>query len=105
MKLAVIKTGGKQYKVKQGDEIKVEKIDKEQGGKINLEEVLLISDEKAENFKIGNPFIKDAKVEVEILEQARKEKIEVVKYKAKTRYKKTLGHKQHYTKLKITKIA
>ena len=105
MKLAVIKTGGKQYKVKQGDEIKVEKIDKEQGKKINLEEVLLISDEKAENFKIGNPFIKGAKVEAEILDQARKKKIEVVKYKAKTRYKKTLGHKQHYTKLKITKIA
>ena len=105
MKLAVIKTGGKQYKVKQGDKIKVEKIDKEQGKKINLEEVLLISDEKAENFKIGDPFIKGAKVETEILEQARKKKIEVVKYKAKTRYKKTLGHKQHYTKLKITKIA
>ena len=104
MKIAVIKTGGKQYKVKQGDEIKVEKIDKEPGNKINFVDILLISDEKAENFKIGNPFIKGAKVEAEILEQARKKKITVVKYKAKTRYKKILGHKQYYTKLKIVKI-
>ncbi|MEA2088960.1 MAG: 50S ribosomal protein L21 [Patescibacteria group bacterium] len=104
MKLAVIKTGGKQYKVKQEDEIKVEKIDKEPGKKISLEEVLLISDEKAKNFKIGDPFVKSAKVEAEILEQTRKKKITVVKYKAKTRYKKTLGHKQRYTKLKIIKI-
>ncbi|NCF75265.1 MAG: 50S ribosomal protein L21 [Xanthomonadaceae bacterium] len=104
MKLAVIKTGGKQYKIKEGDEIKVEKVNKKIGEIINLEKILLVSDEKAEYFKIGNPFVKDIKVEAKILEQARKKKVEVVKYKAKTRYKRTLGHKQHYSKLKIIKI-
>ncbi len=104
MKLAVIKTGGKQYKIIEGQELKIEKIDKEVGKKIHFKEVLLISDDKEENIKIGNPFIKDAEVEGEVLAQGKNKKMEVVKYKAKTRYKRTLGHRQYFTKIKINKI-
>lgn len=105
MKLAVIKTGGKQYKIKEGSELKVEKIEEEVGKKINFEEVLLISDEKGKDVQIGNPIVKDAKIEAEILEQGKAKKVEVRKYKAKTRYKRNVGHRQLFTKVKITKIA
>ncbi|MBT4277919.1 50S ribosomal protein L21 [Candidatus Falkowbacteria bacterium] len=102
--LAVIKTGGKQYKVAEGQELKIEKIDTEVGKKVNFEEVLLVSDEKGENIKIGEPLVKDVKIEAEVLEQGRDKKVEVVKYKAKTRYKKVYGHRQPFTKVKIGKI-
>lgn len=105
MKLAVIKTGGKQYKVKEGLELKVEKIEEEVGKKINFEEVLLVSDEKGADAQVGDPIVKDAKVEAEILEQGKAKKVEVRKYKAKTRYKRNIGHRQMFTKVKITKIA
>ena len=104
MKLAVIKTGGKQYKVAEGQELKIEKINVEPGKKVIFEEVLLISDEKGENAQIGDPLLKDVKIEAEVLEQAKDKKIEVIKYKAKSRYKKTYGHRQHFTKVKVGKI-
>ncbi len=103
-KITVIKTGGKQYIVKQGDEIKIEKLSDEQGKNFVFENVLMISDEKGNDLKIGNPFIKDAKVEAKILEQGRDKKIRVVKYKNKTRYHKVQGHRQLFTKVKINKI-
>ncbi|MFH0854594.1 MAG: 50S ribosomal protein L21 [bacterium] len=103
--IAVIKTGGKQYKIKENDVLKVEKINGEKGDKIDLTDVLLISDDKEENIKIGYPLVEGAKVSVEILEQARDKKINVIKYKRKTRYRKKLGHRQFYTKIKILEIA
>lgn len=105
MKLAVIKTGGKQYKVKEGLELRVERLENEVGSKFNLDDVLLISDEEGKDLQIGDPYIKDAKVEAEVVSHGRDKKIQVVKYKAKTRYKRNLGHKQHNTIIKITKIA
>ncbi len=105
MTLAVIKIGGKQYKVTEGQALKIEKIDKEVGKKIDFKEVLLISDDKGKETQVGTPFIKGAKVEAEVLEQDRDKKIQVIKYKAKTRYKRNLGHRQYFTKVKITKIS
>ncbi|MCK5460049.1 50S ribosomal protein L21 [Candidatus Parcubacteria bacterium] len=104
MNLAVIKTGGKQYIVKKGDDLKIEKIDEKIGRKINFEEVLLVSDKEEKEIKIGNPFIDGVKVQGEIIEQGKNKKVVVVKYKSKTRYKRTLGHRQNYTKVKITKV-
>ena len=104
MNLAVIKTGGKQYIVKEGDNLKIEKIDKKIGSKINFEEILLVSDKEGKGIKIGNPFIDGVKVQGEIIEQGKNKKVVVVKYKSKTRYKRTLGHRQNYTKVKITKV-
>lgn len=104
MNLAIIKTGGKQYKVKEGDSLKIEKLDKKIGDKVIFDEVLLISDKEGKEIKIGNPFIGSAKVQGEVIECGKNKKVEVVKYKSKTRYKRTLGHRQNYTKVKITKI-
>jgi large subunit ribosomal protein L21 len=101
--LAIIKTGGKQYKVSQGDKIKIEKLEGEAGAKITFEEVLFLGDEK--EVKIGEPFIKGAKVEAKIVRQGRHKKVFGVKHKPKKRYKVTFGHKQLFTEVEITKIA
>jgi large subunit ribosomal protein L21 len=100
--LAIIKTGGKQYKVALGDKIKVEKLEGEAGAKITFNEVLFLGDEK--DVTLGAPFIKDAKVEATILEQGRHKKVWGIKHKAKKRYKVKFGHRQTYTEVEITKI-
>lgn len=100
-KIAVIKTGGKQYKVKEGDTIKVEKLEAENGQKIKLDTLLIADGDKLE---LGQPSLGD-KVEAEVLETAKGKKVTVVKYKNKTRYKKTVGHRQQFTALKVLKIA
>jgi len=100
--LAVIKTGGKQYLVKPGDKIKVEKIDKELGKGIVLDEVLLL--ERNNKIEIGAPFIKGAKVKAEILEQDKYKKVVIFKYKPKKRYKKKTGHRQPYSLIEIKSI-
>jgi large subunit ribosomal protein L21 len=101
-KLAIIKTGGKQYRVTIGDKVDIEKIDVAEGEKINFE-TLLISDEDAKNFEIGKPSLGE-KVEGRIIEHGKAKKILVTKYKNKTRYLKNVGHRQQYTKVEITKI-
>ncbi|MBU4023041.1 50S ribosomal protein L21 [Patescibacteria group bacterium] len=100
--LAVIKTGGKQYLVKPGDKIKVEKIDKEPGKEISFAEILLL--EKDNKIELGTPFVKDAKVKAEILEQDKYKKVIIFKYKAKKRYKKKTGHRQPYSLIEIKSI-
>jgi large subunit ribosomal protein L21 len=100
--LAVIKTGGKQYLVKKGDKIKVEKLEGKQGSEINFTDVLLL--EKDNKVEIGKPIIKDAKVIAKILEQGRGDKVIIFKYKAKKRYKKKAGHRQPYTEIEIKEI-
>jgi large subunit ribosomal protein L21 len=101
---AIIKTGGKQYKIKKGDEIRVEKIKGEKGDKIEFDKVLLLADEKARKVDIGRPYLKEKKVEAKILEQGRSKKVTVIKYKPKSRYRRKVGYKQPYTKVKIVKI-
>ena len=100
--VAVIKTGGKQYKVSEGDIINVEKIEKKDGVKIALP-VLFIGDDK--DIKVGAPEVKGGKVEVEIIEQIRGKKVVGIKHKAKKRQLKKFGHKQRLTKIKIVKIS
>ena len=99
---AVIKTGGKQYRVSVGDKINIEKLNAEEGGTFVFDEVLLINDEDKVN--IGTPYIKGAKVEAKVLEQGRAKKIIVFRYHPKTRYRKKKGHRQPFTKLEIMKI-
>lgn len=103
-KIAVIKTGGKQYKVAEGDKIQVEKIEGKEGKKINFADVLMIADDKGKEVEIGTPKLKGKKVEAEIIKQFRDKKVTVIKYKSKIRYRRKLGHKQHKTSVKITKI-
>ena len=104
MTFSIIKTGGKQYKVTEGDKILVEKLDLETGSEFDFEEVLLIANGKAENAKIGQPLVEGAKVHAKVLEQGRADKKIVFKYHSKTRYKKKKGHRQPFTKVEILRI-
>lgn len=101
--LAVIKTGGKQYKVKKGDKVKVEKLDAEVGKEVVFDNVLLVAQEEKE-VKIGKPHIKGAEVLGRVVKQARAKKVIVFKYKPKKRYHKKRGHRQMYTEVEITSI-
>ena len=99
--LAVVEIGKKQYFVKKGDTLEVQKI-KEQEGKITLEKVLLLADEK--KVKIGAPYLEKARVEAQIEGEKKAKKVIVYKYKRRKKYRKKQGHRQSYTILKITRI-
>ncbi len=100
--LAIIKTGGKQYLVKPGDKLKVEKLDAKEGQNLAFSDVLLV--EKNKKLEIGTPMVKEAKVEAKILSHGKGDKIIVFKYKAKKRFSRKIGHRQPYTEIEITGI-
>jgi len=100
--LAVIKTGGKQYKVQKGDKIRIEKIDLEEGKGITFDEVLFLGDDKT--VSVGSPFLDGKSVEGTILAQGRHKKVWGMKHKAKKRYKLKFGHRQSFTEVEITKV-
>lgn len=100
---AVIKTGGKQYLVKEGDIVTVEKLDTEAGKPVTFE-VLLVANEDGSGVEMGAPKLAK-QVSGEVVAHGRAKKISVVKYKPKVRYEKRVGHRQPFTKVKITKIA
>ena len=100
---AVIKTGGKQYRVQQGDVIFVEKIDSQADEAVTFEEVLLVND--GDQTRIGAPTVAGAKVEGKVLGQVKGQKIVVYKYKAKKNERKKQGHRQPFTAVKIEKIS
>lgn len=103
--IAVIKTGGKQYLVKKGDKLRVEKIAKvEEGKNVTFEEVLMVGEASGAKSQVGTPVVKGAKVEAKVLEQGRARKIEVRKFKAKSRYARNYGHRQPYTEVEILSI-
>jgi len=99
---AIIKTGGKQYKVKEGQMLKIEKLDTEVGDEVSFDKVLQYSDE--EGYQFGRPYIENAEVTGKVLEQGKEKKIVVLKYKPKRRYSKKTGHRQPYTKVLIENI-
>ena len=99
---AVIQTGGKQYRVQQGDVIFVEKIDSQADEAVTFDQVLLVGDGEAT--KIGAPTVAGAKVEGKVLAQVKGKKIVVYKYQAKKNERKKQGHRQPYTKVEITAI-
>lgn len=100
--IAIIKTGGKQYVVKPGQKLKVEKLAVEEGKEVTFNEVLLMADEK--DTKIGAPLVAGASVKAKVLKQARAPKVTGVKFKNKTRYTRTFGHRQHFTQVEITTL-
>jgi len=100
--IAVIKTGGKQYAVKAGQILKVEKLEGKKGDSVSLKNVLALSD--SSNNVLGNPLIKGATVEAKILEQIRDKKIIVFKKRRRKNYRSTQGHRQNLTVLKIESI-
>ena len=98
---AIIATGGKQYKVSEGDIINVEKLGVEAGETVTFDQVLAVSDNE---MKVGSPFVDGARVTASVVENGRGKKVIVYKYKRKTGYHKKNGHRQAYTKVKIEKI-
>jgi len=101
MKTAVIETGGKQYKVSEGQKLKIEKLAVEKDGKVIFDKVLLVSDKDTE---VGTPYLKGEKVEAKVVRQGRDKKKIVFRYHSKTRYRKKKGHRQPFTEVEITKI-
>jgi large subunit ribosomal protein L21 len=101
---AVIKTGGKQYIVSEGRTLKVELLAQEPGAELTFEP-LLVANEDGTDVKVGQPIVAGAKVMGKVVEHGRGEKISVIKFKRKVRYRRNVGHRQPFTLIEITKIA
>lgn len=100
---AIVESGGKQYKAIPGDTIEVDRLHIEEGTKIDLEKVLLISDD--EDVKVGTPTVKGANVKVTVLKHFKGRKITIIKYIPRERYRRKRGHRQLYTRLQIDEIS
>lgn len=100
---AVIKTGGKQYRVKEGDVIKLETLPGDVGSQIEFSDVLMITDGDAAT--VGAPFINNALVKAEVLAHGRHKKIKIIKFRRRKHHMKQMGHRQNFTQVKITAIS
>jgi len=100
---AVIKTGGKQYRVKEGQTLKVEKLNADKGNSIELNEVLMFAD--GENIKIGAPYVEGGSVSATIEDHGRGDKVRIIKFNRRKHFRKQMGHRQSYTEIKITGIS
>jgi len=99
---AVIRTGGKQYTVRPGETLSVEKLDGEVGSNVELTDVLMVAD--GDSVTLGTPTVAGAKVLAEVVEHGKGKKVVVFKYKPKIRYRKRTGHRQQFTRLSVTEI-
>ena len=99
---AVIKTGGKQYRVSNGDRLRVETLSADEGDSVSLDDVLLICD--GESVTVGSPLIENASVAAKIVAHGRGKKVEIVKFRRRKHHRKQMGHRQNYTELEITGI-
>jgi len=100
---AVIESGGKQYRVAEGDKLRVEKLDAEAGASVDLDRVLMIAD--GGDVKVGKPFIEGGKVTAEVAGHGRGDKVKIIKFRRRKHHMKRQGHRQWFTELKITGIA
>lgn len=101
---AVIETGAKQYLVKTGETLKIEKLEVEPGKEVVFDRVLLLADEDGANVKIGTPYLNGVSIAAVVESQVRGKKIRIVKFKNKVRYKKAQGHRQQLTKVKLKEV-
>lgn len=102
-KIAIIKTGGKQYKVKEGQVLKIEKLEAEKDAAVKFD-TLLVAEADGSSVEVGKPTLGE-KVQGKVIETAKDKKVSVIKFKSKTRYHRNVGHRQTLTKVEITKIA
>jgi large subunit ribosomal protein L21 len=100
---AVVKTGGKQYKIQEGEIFRVEKLPGEVGAEITFDDVLMVSD--GETVQVGTPLLANVTVKGTVVEQGQAKKILVFKYKRRKRYRRKQGHRQQYTAVKVDSIA
>lgn len=99
---AVIATGGKQYKVTEGQVIKFESIETDAGQEVLFDQILLLAD--GDNITVGAPFLKNVKVKGEVVNHGRHDKIHIIKFRRRKHHMKRMGHRQNYTEVKITGI-
>ena len=99
---AVIATGGKQYRVSEGAVLRVEKLDAEEGANVEFDRVLLVGD--GDNVSVGKPFLEGGKVQATVMSQGKARKVEIVKFRRRQNYRRTKGHRQNFTQIKITGI-
>ncbi|KGP62655.1 50S ribosomal protein L21 [Legionella norrlandica] len=99
---AVIKTGGKQYTVQEGDVIKIELLPEDVGNEINFSEVLMLVD--GDKVTCGTPFVAKATVKAEVLDHGRHKKVKIIKFRRRKHHMKQMGHRQYYSQVKITAI-
>jgi large subunit ribosomal protein L21 len=100
---AVIKTGGKQYRVAPGDKLNVESLSGAPGEDISFDQVLMLSD--GGEVEVGTPFVNGVRVTARVVEHGRGEKIHIVKFKRRKHYRRRMGHRQNYTRVEITGVA
>lgn len=100
---AVIKTGGKQYRIQVGEKLKVEQLDKESGSELIIDQVLMVAD--GDKVSVGTPLVSGAKVSATVLGQGRHDKVRIFKMKRRKHYQKHQGHRQNYTEIQITGIS
>ena len=99
---AVIATGGKQYRVSEGAILRVEKLDAEEGASVEFDQVLLVGD--GDKVSVGKPYIEGGKVQATVMTQGKARKVEIVKFRRRKNYRRTKGHRQQFTQVKITGI-
>lgn len=99
---AVFKTGGKQYRAAPGDVVRVEKLDAENGASVELSEVLMVAD--GGDIRVGSPTIDGGRITAEVVGHGRGDKVRIIKFRRRKHHMKRMGHRQHYTELKITGI-
>ncbi|SEJ37415.1 50S ribosomal protein L21 [Frateuria terrea] len=102
MSYAVIKTGGKQYRVQQGDVLRVELLDAEEGANVSFDQVLLVG--SGDSVNVGVPTIAGATVSATVRRHGRADKIRIIKFRRRKHHKKQMGHRQHFTEVEITGI-
>jgi large subunit ribosomal protein L21 len=100
---AVIVTGGKQYRVMKGETLRVEKLDIDEGGSVDFDQVLMLGD--GDSITIGAPLVKGALVSASVKAHGRHDKIRIVKFRRRKHHRKQAGHRQHYTEIEITGIS
>jgi large subunit ribosomal protein L21 len=100
---AVISTGGKQYKLAQGDVCRVEKLDAEEGATVEIDKVLMIAD--GDDINIGTPFVDGGKVTATVKSHGRAKKVEIMKFRRRKHHQKRTGHRQYYTEIEVTAIS
>jgi len=99
---AVIKTGGKQYRLSEGDTVRVETLDAEEGASVEFDNILMVAD--GDNITVGAPYVEGGKVVAKVKAHGRHKKIEIIKFNRRKHYDKRTGHRQNYTELEVTSI-
>jgi large subunit ribosomal protein L21 len=99
---AIVATGGKQYRVQEGEKLRVEKLTAEAGETVELDQVLLVGE--GEDVKVGAPYVEGAKVTATVSEHGRLDKVKIIKFRRRKHHRKQMGHRQSYTEIEITGI-